>query len=115
MTKSGRSGCSRRRPKDNAGTHQDLLKLYDSYRPPNMPFAALLDTTLESAKRPRLDCRSGRCVQAGCTVPADALASGFRILAELIDSDDPATRLRVGQVTSRLRHAHQQPHRLDLC
>jgi uncharacterized protein (DUF1501 family) len=77
-----------------------LMRLYDIYRPANTPFAALLDTTFDQASE-----SSSRLAEAhaaykpAVTYPENSLASGMRLLAELIDSGGDVSPLRVGHVT----------------
>src|SRR3954452_21417996 len=99
----------------NADRTATLLKMYDVYRPANMPYAALLDTTLDSAQAASAHLQKvAGAYKPSVQYPQTPLASGFRILAELIDSGDPATRLRVGQVTVPGFDTHtNQPPRLE--
>src|SRR5215212_10297274 len=101
--------------KDNADRTATLLKMYDVYRPANMPYAALLDTTLDSAQAASAHLqKAAGAYKPSVQYPQTPLASGFRILAELIDSGDPSTRLRVGQVTVPGFDTHtNQPTRLE--
>jgi uncharacterized protein (DUF1501 family) len=77
-----------------------LMRLYDIYRPANTPFAALLDTTFDQAAE-----SSSRLAEAhaaykpSVNYPESSLASGMRLLAELIDSGGEVSPLRVGHVT----------------
>ena len=59
--------------KDNADRTASLLKMYDVYRPANMPYAALLDTTLDSAQAASAQLqKAAGALQACRAVPADA-------------------------------------------
>lgn len=91
-----------------------LVRLYDIYRPANTPFAALLDDTLDSAL---VSSRQLAAVHAGykpaVTYPESSLASGLRLLAEIIDFGGAASPLRVGHVTLGGFDTHvTQPGRL---
>jgi uncharacterized protein (DUF1501 family) len=90
------------------------MRLYDIYRPANTPFAALLDTTLDSAIE-----SSGKLAEAhagyqpAAEYPQSSLGSGLRLLAELIDSGGEGNPLRVGHVSLGGFDTHtQQPNRL---
>jgi uncharacterized protein (DUF1501 family) len=73
-----------------------LMKLYDIYRPANTRFAALLDTTLDSAYRSSLDLQKAHSqYKAAVEYPQSSLSTGLRLLAEYIDSGGG---LRVGHV-----------------
>ena len=77
-----------------------LLQLYDLYRPANTPFAALLDSTLDSAFRSSIELAAAHeAYEPAVSYPQSSLASGLRLLAELIDSGEDGTPLRVGHVT----------------
>lgn len=78
-----------------------LMRMYDAYRPAKAQFAALLDTTLDSAQQSSKDLATAHTAyQPSVTYPQSSLASGLRLLAELIDSGkDGASPLRVGHVT----------------
>jgi uncharacterized protein (DUF1501 family) len=77
-----------------------LMKLYDVYRPANTPFAALLDTTLDSAVLSAKQLSQAHAAyQPAVTYPDSSLGSGLRLLAELIDSGEGESPLRVGHVT----------------
>ena len=79
-----------------------LMKLYDVYKPANTRFAALLDTTLENAYQSSLQLNQAHSsYQPAVTYPQSSLATGMRLLAELIDSGGPGggtSPLRVGHV-----------------
>jgi len=100
---------------DNADRTASLLKMYDLYRPANMPYAALLDTTLDNAQTASAHLqKAAAAYKPAVQYPQTPLASGFRILAELIDSSVPETGLRVGQVTVPGFDTHtNQPSRLE--
>ena len=70
------------------------MKLYDVYQPANTPFAALLDTTLDNAYQSSTDARRRRTrpTSRPSTYPDSSLASGLRLLAELIDSGGGGSR-----------------------
>jgi len=78
-----------------------LLRLYDAYRPAKAQFAALLDATLDSAHQSSQDLASAHAsYKPAVTYPQSSLASGLRLLAELIDSGKGgASPLRVGHVS----------------
>ena len=74
--------------------------MYDIYRPANTPYAALLDTTLDSAEQASAQLKkAGANYKPAVQYPQTPLATGLRLLAELIDSGTVENRLRVGQVT----------------
>jgi uncharacterized protein (DUF1501 family) len=100
---------------DPARRTASLLKLYDVYKPANTPFAALLDTTLDSADQASNQLKSASAnYRPAVQYPQSALATGLRLLAELIDSGTAENRLRVGQVTLTGWDTHtQQPGRID--
>jgi len=78
-----------------------LMKLYDVYRPANTRFAALLDTTLDNAYQSSLQLNEAHSTyKPAVAYPQSSLATGMRLLAELIDSGGSAgtTPLRVGHV-----------------
>ncbi len=77
-----------------------LMKLYDVYKPANTRFAALLDTTLENAYQSSLQLSQAHSTyQPSVTYPQTSLATGMRLLAELIDSGGAGgSPLRVGHV-----------------
>jgi uncharacterized protein (DUF1501 family) len=77
-----------------------LLRLYDAYRPAKAKFAALLDTTLDSAHQSSKDLGAAHAAyKPSVAYPQSSLASGLRLLAELIDSGKGgASPLRVGHV-----------------
>jgi uncharacterized protein (DUF1501 family) len=89
--------------------------MYDLYRPTGSPFAALLDSTLDNA----LDSSAQlAAAHAGYTpaveYPESSLASGLRMLAELIDSGGEHTPLRIGHVMLGGFDTHtQQDSRLE--
>jgi uncharacterized protein (DUF1501 family) len=94
-----------------------LLRLYDIYRPARSPFAALLDTTLDKAVRSASDLTAAHAAYRPVVdYPESSLASGLRLLAELIDSGGAgASPLRVGHVSIGGFDTHtQQPQRLSL-
>jgi uncharacterized protein (DUF1501 family) len=77
-----------------------LVRLYDIYQPSNTPFAALLDTTLDDALGSATTLKTAHEVyQPSVTYPESSLASGLQLLAELIDSGEGVSPLRVGHVT----------------
>lgn len=78
-----------------------LLRLYDAYRPAKAKFAALLDTTLDSAHQSSKDLAAAHAAyKPAVAYPQSSLASGLRLLAELIDSGKGgASPLRVGHVS----------------
>jgi uncharacterized protein (DUF1501 family) len=77
-----------------------LLKLYDAYRPAGTSYAALLDTTIDSAYQASTELSAADAsYKAAATYPDSGLASGLQLLAELIDSGKDASPLRVGHVT----------------
>lgn len=77
-----------------------LLRLYDSYRPANTAYAALLDTTMDSAILSSHELSAAHAAyKAAVAYPDSGLASGLQLLAELIDSGVDASPLRVGHVT----------------
>jgi uncharacterized protein (DUF1501 family) len=102
----------------NAAARQtSLLRLYDVYRPLNARFGALLDTTLDKANQSALDLSEAHeAYQPSATYPDTSLASGMRLLAELIHSNDSATGhtpLRIGHVMIGGFDTHtQQPGNL---
>ncbi len=78
-----------------------LMKLYDVYRPSNTRFAALLDTTLDNAYQASIQLNDAHSTyQPAVPYPQSSLATGMRLLAELIDSGgaEGASPLRVGHV-----------------
>jgi uncharacterized protein (DUF1501 family) len=78
-----------------------LMKLYDVYRPANTRFAALLDTTLDNAYQSSIQLNEAHSTyQPAVTYPQSSLATGMRLLAELIDSggETGVSPLRVGHV-----------------
>ena len=92
-----------------------LLKLYDVYKPANARFGALLDTTLANANASvqRLnDAHEG--YEPASAYPDTSLASGLRLLAELVHSQGTGTSpLRVGHVVIGGFDTHtQQPDNL---
>jgi len=101
--------------KDTDRRNASLLKLYDVYKPANTPYAALLDTTLESADQAATQLKAANAnYKPAVQYPQNPLATGLRLLAELIDSGTPENRLRVGQVTLTGWDTHtQEPQRLE--
>lgn len=93
-----------------------LLKLYDHYRPAGTPFAALLDTTMDAATQSSADLATAHSrYKPAVTYPNSSLATGLRLLAELIDSGGAtgATPLRIGHVAMDGFDTHtQEPQRL---
>jgi uncharacterized protein (DUF1501 family) len=87
-------------PAGDSARMPSLMRLYDVYRPAGSAFAALLDTTLDSAMAAatELSAAAARYVPAA-EYPDSSLASGLRLIAELIDSGGGETPLRVGHVT----------------
>lgn len=79
-----------------------LMRLYELYRPANARFGALLDTTLDNAFQSSQQLNAVHAAyQPSVTYPDTSLASGLRLLAELIDgggSGAGPTPLRVGHV-----------------
>ena len=93
---------------------ETLMRLYDIYRPANTPFAALLDTTLDNAFKSSTELTEAHAAyQPAVEYPQSSMASGLRLLAELIDSGGAAgSPLRVGHVTIGGFDTHtQQPAR----
>ncbi|HEY7270118.1 MAG TPA: DUF1501 domain-containing protein [Dehalococcoidia bacterium] len=87
--------------KDPDARRTSLMKLYDVYKPANTRFAALLDTTLENAYQSSLQLNQAHSnYQPSVTYPQTSLATGMRLLAELIDSGgaNGTSPLRVGHV-----------------
>jgi uncharacterized protein (DUF1501 family) len=83
-------------PQSRSGT---LVDMYDLYRPANTPFAALLDSSLATALDSSAQLTAAHeSYTPSVDYPASSLASGLRLLAELIDSGDGTTPLRVGHV-----------------
>ncbi len=77
-----------------------LLRLYDVYKPAKTPFAALLDTTLSNAYKSATDLAIAHVAYKPTSAyPQSSLASGLRLLAELIDSGNGTSPLRVGHVS----------------
>ena len=92
-----------------------LIEMYDVYRPTGSPFAALLDSTLDTAlvSSDYLAAAHSTYIPA-VEYPESSLASGLRLLAELIDSNGQATPLRVGHVMAGGFDTHtQQQTRLE--
>lgn len=92
-----------------------LLRLYDVYRPAGTPFAALLDATLDSAMQSSSELLAAHgTYKPAVEYPQSSLASGLRLLAELIDSGGAAgSPLRVGHVSIGGFDTHTaQPDRL---
>jgi uncharacterized protein (DUF1501 family) len=78
----------------------NLLRLYDVYRPANTPFAALLDTTLDKAYQSASDLQAThRDYEPAVTYPESSLASGLRLIAEMVHSNGKESPLRVGHVS----------------
>jgi uncharacterized protein (DUF1501 family) len=78
-----------------------LMKLYDVYKPANTRFAALLDTTLDTAYKSSIQLGEAHSTyQPAVAYPQSSLATGMRLLAELVDSGGEAgvSPLRVGHV-----------------
>jgi len=77
-----------------------LRKLYDLYRPASTPFAALLDTTLDGAYDASIELAAAHTAyEPAIPYPESSLASGLRLLAELIDAGgSDGSPLRVGHV-----------------
>jgi uncharacterized protein (DUF1501 family) len=92
-----------------------LMRLYDIYRPANTPFAALLDTTFDDASLSATQLATVHAAyKPAVTYPQSSLASGLRLLAELIDAGGDVNPLRVGHVTIGGFDTHtQQPGRLS--
>ncbi len=92
-----------------------LLQLYDLYRPAGSSYGALLDTTLDSALDSSQALNAAHAVyQPAVEYPGSSLASGLRLLVELIDSGDGSTPLRVGHVMLGSFDTHtQQADRLS--
>ena len=92
-----------------------LVQMYDIYRPTGSPFAALLDSTLDNA----LDSSAQLAAAHASYTPAveypeSSLASGLRMLAELIDSGGEHPPLRIGHVMLGGFDTHtQQDSRLE--
>jgi uncharacterized protein (DUF1501 family) len=77
-----------------------LLKLYDFYRPAGTSYAALLDTTMDNAMLSSQQLNAAHAdYKPAVTYPESGLASGLRVLAELISSSSEGSPLRVGHVT----------------
>ena len=87
--------------RDPDARRTSLMKLYDIYKPANTPYAALLDTTLDSAYESSLQLATAHAAyRPAVAYPQSSLASGLRLMAELIDSGGGgASPLRVGHVT----------------
>jgi uncharacterized protein (DUF1501 family) len=89
-------------PAGDAGQRRtaSLMRLYDAYRPSKTGLAALLDTSLDSAHKSSLDLgRAHAAYKPAVQYPQTSIASGLRLLAELIDAGEGEARLRVGHVT----------------
>lgn len=101
--------------KDPARRTASLMKLYDIYKPANTPYAALLDTTLDSAEQASTQLKTASAnYRPAVQYPQNPLATGLRLLAELIDSSTVENKLRVGQVTLTGWDTHtQEPQRLE--
>jgi uncharacterized protein (DUF1501 family) len=91
-----------------------LMRLYDAYKPSKTAFAALLDTTLDSAVLSSEKLKAAHAAyQPAAAYPTTSLGSGLRLLAELIDSGGGESPLRVGHVTLGGFDTHTgQPGRL---
>ncbi len=92
-----------------------LLKLYDVYQPAASPFAALLDTTLGSAMQASTELSSvDAAYKPAVDYPQSSLASGLQLLAEMINSGEDQSPVRVGHVMLGGFDTHaQQDQRLD--
>jgi len=92
-----------------------LLRMYDVYRPAGTPFAALLDATLDGAVQSSAELIAAHAAyEPAVAYPDSSLATGLRLLAELIDSGEGASPLRVGHVTLGGFDTHaQQPAVLE--
>ncbi|HEX5369407.1 MAG TPA: DUF1501 domain-containing protein [Dehalococcoidia bacterium] len=79
---------------------KSLIQLYDEYRPAGTPFAALLDSTIETAMSSSAQLNAAHAsYKPSVTYPQSSLASGLQMIAELIDSgSDGQSPLRVGHV-----------------
>jgi uncharacterized protein (DUF1501 family) len=98
-------------PEGSESRHMSLMRLYDIYRPARTPFAALLDTTLDNAMTSSVALAAAHAAYTPAVAyPESSLASGLRLLAELIDASSEETPLRVGHVTLGGFDTHtQQP------
>ena len=77
-----------------------LIRLYDVYKPAGSAFAALLDTTLNTALESSTALKAaGAAYEPAVEYPDSSLASGLRLIAELVDSGGEGSPLRVGHVT----------------
>ena len=86
-------------PGDDGGREAALLQLYDLYRPAGSAYGALLDTTLDNALESSQALNTAHSSYLPAVeYPESSLASGLRLLAELIDSGEGSTPLRVGHV-----------------
>jgi uncharacterized protein (DUF1501 family) len=87
--------------RDPEARRTSLMKLYDVYKPANTRYAALLDTTIDNATQSATQLRAADSGYVpAAPYPNSSLATGLRLLAELIDSGGPgASPLRVGHVT----------------
>ena len=97
------------------GRRASLLRLYDLYRPAGSRLGALLDTTLDNALDSAESLASAHeAYEPAVDYPESSLASGLRLLAELIASNDGPSPLRVGHVMIRGFDTHTgQPQRLS--
>ena len=79
---------------------KELLTLYDEYRPAGTPFAALLDSTIDTAMSSSAQLNAAHAAyKPSVTYPQSSLASGLQMIAELIDSGAGGqSPLRVGHV-----------------
>jgi uncharacterized protein (DUF1501 family) len=104
-----------RNSEDAASRQTSLLRLYDVYQPAGTPFAALLDATLDGAVQSSAELMAAHAAyRPAVEYPDSSLATGLRLLAELIDSGDEASPLRVGHVTLGGFDTHaQQPAVLE--
>ena len=83
----------------HGGREETLLRLYDLYRPSGSAYGALLDTTLDNALESSQALKAAHSsYQPTVEYPESSLATGLRLLAELIDSGEDSTPLRVGHV-----------------
>jgi uncharacterized protein (DUF1501 family) len=76
-----------------------LIQLYDEYKPSGTPFAALLDSTVETAMASSAQLNAAHAAyKTSVDYPQSSLASGLQMIAELIDSGEAQSPLRVGHV-----------------
>jgi uncharacterized protein (DUF1501 family) len=99
-------------PKDR---NTELIKLYDEYKPSGTPFAALLDSTIETAMTSSAQLNAAHAAYTpSVDYPQSSLASGLQMIAELIDSGGDQSPLRVGHVMLSGFDTHtQQGQRLS--